>query len=106
MKRRESLEPNIFVELAECIFVPFRSANVVAGSKCMLGVETQPQTLMLDDGVEYLRHLLESVAKVTALTCRDLERDLHLEALARGVCLVDRFRDRFDAGLDAGSDMR
>src|SRR5260370_40844812 len=106
MKRRESLELDIFVELAEGIFIPFGSANVVAGSECVLGVEAQPQTLVLDDGVKNLRHLLESIAQVTALTCRDLERDLYLEALARGVRLIDRFRDRLDTGLNAGSDMR
>src|ERR1700719_119272 len=106
MKRRESLEPNKFFELAECIFVPFRSANVVAGSECVLGVETEAQTLVIDDHVEYLRHLFESVAEVTALTCRDLERDLHLEAFARGVYLVDRFCDHIHTGLDEGSDMR
>src|SRR5260370_22429473 len=106
MKRRESLELDIFVELAEGIFIPFRSANVVAGSECVLGVEAQPQTLVLDDGVKNLLHLLDSIAQVTALTCGDLERDLHLEALARDVRLIDRFRDRLDTGLNAASDMR
>ena len=62
MKCGKSFETDEFIQLAECIFISFRSANVVAGSECVLGVEAKPQPLILDDGVEYLRHLFKSMA--------------------------------------------
>src|SRR5208282_6581144 len=89
MKCRQPLEPDEFVELAESIFISFRSANVVTGRECMLGIEAQPQPLVLRDRVENLRHLLERMPQVAALARCDLERDLHLEAFARGMRLVD-----------------
>src|SRR5271163_3345404 len=45
------------------------------------------------------------MAQRAALSGRDFQRDLYLEAFARRMCLVDRFRNRLDPVLDSRSHM-
>src|SRR5712692_6784676 len=106
MERDQSLDADIFVEFAESIFVSFRSANIVARRECMFGIEAYPEPIVIPDRVDDPPHLLKIAAERTALARGDFQRDLHLEALAGGVRLVDRLRDRLDSILLAGAHMR
>ena len=76
MKRDEAIEPDVLVEFGESAVVALFRAQIVARSEGVLGIEAQPQPLVLVDRIEDPAHLFELVAEIAALPRRDFERDL------------------------------
>src|SRR6185437_11183046 len=105
MKGGEAPKPDMLVQFSEGTFIAFAAAQVVAGGECVLGIEAEPQTLVLFHRVEDTPHLLKRIAEIAALARGYFQREFRTEPGARLMRLVDRTGDAGDSGLLACADV-
>src|SRR5262245_39192780 len=101
MERDQALDSDVLVKLGERPLIAFVAAQIIARGERMLGIKTKPQPVALLHRIENTSHLGERTTEIAPLPCRYLERQPGIESRAGFVRLVDRARNRRNAGCFA-----